>query len=73
MASTTYLEDFLRAIPGIHPYTLGANPRAVEGPLVHIAVGSRSERVGTNVETVRRRGVRCWELPTSAADSAEFA
>ena len=46
--STTHFNGLLRVILVINPHTFGTDPRAIEGPLVHIAVSSGSERVGTN-------------------------
>jgi len=46
MVAIAHLSGIFETIPDIHPYTFDANPRAVEGTLVHIAVTSQGERIG---------------------------
>ena len=40
---------------------------------MYVAITSCCERVGIDVQEVRRKRVRCWEYPPGTAYGSEFA
>jgi len=70
--NNAHLSSLLWPIPSIHPYTLDANRRTVEAPLVHVTVTSRGKRVGSNVQNVRGNRVRRREYRSVAAYASQL-
>ena len=68
----THFGSFLRTIPSIHPHAFDADSRSIESPPVHITMASRCERVGVDVQEMRRERVRRWESTSDATYAPEL-
>lgn len=73
MTLAVYPQNHFVRVTCVHPQTLDADGRTVEGPLVHIAITPCRERFGTDFKGLGWKHARRWKYPRGPTYTSEFA